>query len=632
VTRGQRSALLLIALGVCMGTAIGISAQGLGGQSAASSGPRLPDRAAGEAIYGQRCASCHDHPEGRVPAKQVISGNTPAYIFSALHGGIMSEAAHGLTTGQMSDVATYLSRNLEGGIVSRTGEAPPCPGSPPLLRFAQADWNGWGHDPANSRFQPNPGLAAADVARLKLKWAVAMSGDRAGQPTIVGGRLFINNTAGIVYSLDAATGCLYWRFQAASGTRTTMTVGALAGNGGKRYALYFADRRRDVYALDAESGALLWKTHVDDQPSALMTGSPTLYGGRLYVPISSAEEYYATFDTYPCCRFRGAVAALDAATGRMLWKTYTTPVVPHPTGTNAKGVTRYGPAGGAVWSAPTIDAKLGLLYVGTGNSYSDTPDAGSDSVIAMNLASGAIRWTRKLTPEDNYIIGCYRLIGRGANCPTEVGGDYDVGDSPILVSLADGHRLLLVGQKSSQVWALDPDRGGAVVWTQRLSPGGSLGGVEFGPASDGRSLYVGISDIFLRPGAREDARPGLTAFNVTDSRIVWQKPSPRLPCRWSNEYCNPAISQAVSVIPGVVFAGAMNGRLRAYSTADGSVLWDFDAGGGPFATLSGRPGLGGVLDAAGPVVANGMVYVNSGYAGRSETGGTLLMAFSVDGR
>jgi len=246
----------------------------------------------------------------------------------------------------------------------------------------------------------------------------------------------------------------------------------------------------------------------------------------------------------------------------------------------------------------------------------------------MNLGSGAIRWTQTFTPQDNFIIGCYRLQGRGANCPTEVGGDYDVGDSPILVSLPDHHRLLLVGQKSSQVWALDPDRGGAVVWTRRLSQGGSLGGVEFGPATDGRTLYVGISDIF----PRQAARPGLTAFNVPDGRILWQKPSPSLPCRWLNEYCNPAISQAVTAVPGVALAGAMNGRLRAYSTADGTVLWEFDAGGGPFATVGERPALGGVLDGAGPVVANGMMYVNSGYAGRSDAGGTVLMAFSVDGR
>ncbi len=592
-----------------------------------ANGPPLGDPTDGAAVYASRCSSCHDHAAGRVPSRDVISANTPTFIFSALHDGVMNGEAQGLSVRQMRDVAAYLSHNTTGDVVSHEGEAPPCADPPPPLEIRPGDWNGWGRTVQNQRFQPDPGFTAADVPRLKLKWAIAMSGDRNGQPTVVGGRLYTNNTAGTVYALNAKSGCLYWRFQAASGTRTTITVGRIQGRPDVRYALYIADRHRDVYAIDADRGALLWKTHVDDQAGALMTGSPTVYDNRLYVPVSSGEEFYAQNDQYPCCRFRGAVVALDASTGKILWKTYTVAAEPHPTGINAKGVTRYGPAGGAVWSAPTVDPKLGLLYVGTGNSYTDTPNEGSDAVLAIDMATGAIRWSQKLTPKDNYIIGCYKGQRRGANCPSETGGDYDVGDSPILQTLPGGKRLLLVGQKSSQVWAFDPDNGGRLVWTKRLSVGGSLGGVEFGPANDGERLYVGIADIFMRRAAR----PGVTAFEITDGRIDWQTPSPPLPCRWNNPYCDPAISQALTAIPGVVFAGAMNGRLRAYSADKGAVLWEFDTG-GSFPTLSGRQAQGGVLDAAGPVAADGMVYVHSGYAGRSGSSGTVLLAFSVDGK
>lgn len=592
------------------------------------------DLAAGARLYGERCASCHDQPVERVPSKDTIAGNTPPYIFSVLHDGVMSAAAQGLSISEMASIARFLSRNQTGDTVDHgSTEVPACTDRPGPLQPRDGDWNGWGRDVANSRFQPRPGLTAADVPRLKLKWAIGMAGDHNGQPTLVGGRLFTNNTAGTVYALNAETGCAYWRFNAAAGTHTTIMLGALPPSpGGKAgaatYAVYFADRLRDVYALDADSGALLWKTHVDDQPATVMTGSPTFYLGRLYVPVSSAEEYFAKFVNYVCCEFRGAVVALDAANGEILWKTYTTQQQAAPFAKNANGAPLFGPAGGAVWSAPTIDAERRLLYVGTGNSYTEAPHEGSDAVIAMALDSGAIQWIRQLDPKDNYIIGCRPGIARGANCPGEVGGDYDIGASPILHELVGGRRILLVGQKSSQIWGLDPDNQGAVLWSDRLSQGGPVGGVEFGPATDADNIYAAISDIYQGAGAR----PGLTAIRASDGQILWTTPGTRVQCRWRNEYCGPAQSQAVSAIPGVVFSGSMDGHLRAYAAATGAIIWDFDTGGAPVATLGGRTAQGGVLDGAGPTVADGMVYVHSGYAGRSGPDGTVLLAFSVDGK
>jgi polyvinyl alcohol dehydrogenase (cytochrome) len=358
-----------------------------------------------------------------------------------------------------------------------------------------------------------------------------------------------------------------------------------------------------------------------------MTGSPVLHQGVLYVPISSAEEALAMADDYECCKFRGAVAAVDAVSGKLLWKTYMA-TEPKPFRKNAKGTQMFGPAGAAIWSAPTIDAKRGLVYVATGDSYTDVELPLSDAIVAMDLKTGAIEWTQQLTKADNYIIGCRRPQPR-ANCPVPVGPDYDFGASPVLHTLRNGKQLLLLGQKSSEVYALDPDAKGAIVWKHRLSSGGSLGGIEFSLAVDGPNVYAPVADIFTE---KKDGKPGLSAFRIADGKHLWTTPSPVLPCHWKTRYCDPALSQAISAVPGAIFAGAMNGRFRAYDSASGKVIWEYDTGGAEVTTVSGRTARGSVMDAAGPTIANGMVYVTSGYQGRSGTPGQLLMAFSVDGK
>lgn len=584
------------------------------------------DPALGETLYKQKCASCHDNPAGRTPPKAVIAQNTPTFIISTLMEGVMRPMAAGLAPHDMTSIAAYLSARKDGGLGAGVLEAPACTDKPAPFTLEGSSWNGWGNSEAQSRFQPKPGLIAADVPKLKLKWAFAYAGTRNGQATVAGGRLFITSSSGAVYALNPRTGCAYWRFDVPGGSRSSITVGKISnGKGQARYAAFLTGwTERTAYALDAETGAMIWKTRVDDQQEVQMTGSPVLHAGRLYIPVSSAEEAIAVDDAYPCCRFRGAVAAVDAATGKVLWETFMAPE-PKPFKTNAKGATMYGPAGAAIWSAPTIDARRGLLYVATGDSYTDVPVANADAVVALDLKTGAVRWANQLTKGDNYIIGCDGPNPR-ANCPKPVGPDHDFGVSPILHTLANGRQLILVGQKSSQVYALDPDARGKVVWEHRLSPGGPLGGVEFGPAADAQAYYVGISDIFVR-----DAKPGLYAFRIADGQPLWSAPGPNLACAWKNPFCTAAVSQAVSAMPGVVFAGAMNGHFRAHDSRTGQILWDYDTS-AEVPTVSGKLARGGVIDGAGPTIAGGMVFVSSGYQGRSGTPGMVLMAFSAEGR
>jgi polyvinyl alcohol dehydrogenase (cytochrome) len=320
-------------------------------------------------------------------------------------------------------------------------------------------------------------------------------------------------------------------------------------------------------------------------------------------------------------------------TGKVLWKTYTAAKEPAPFKVNSIGRQMFGPAGGSIWSAPTIDAKRGLVYVSTSNSYTEVPHEGSDAVMAMSLATGKVEWINQVTPDDNYIIGC----PRSANCPEKVGPDFSLGNSPILHTLSDGKQLIVVGQKSGAVYAMDPDKRGQTVWMRRVSPGSALGGVEFGMAADAENVYVGISDVIVRNNA---GKPGLYALRIRDGADVWSFAAPRGTCRWKNNYCHPAISQAVSAIPGVVFAASMDGNFRAFSASDGKVIWQFNTAAQPYTTVLGKQADGGVMDGAGPTIVGGMVYVHSGYAGRSTERrgdlsgreGNVLVAFSVDGK
>jgi polyvinyl alcohol dehydrogenase (cytochrome) len=435
--------------------------------------------------------------------------------------------------------------------------------------------------------------------------------------------------SGAVYSLDAKTGCMFWHFNESTPSRTTVSVGPAPGVAPSGYAAYFGDLSANVYAVDAASGALLWKTQVDPHPRSVLTGAPTLFKDRLYVPVSSWEEGVASAAHYSCCTFRGSIAALDVATGRIVWSAFAIEQAPTPTRQSSAGTQMYGPAGAAVWSAPTIDAKRNRIYFATGNSYTDAAEGGSDAVIAADLASGAIIWRRQLIKGDNDLSGCRPGI-KLVNCPTTLGHDYDFGASPVLLTLATGKDVLLAGQKSGVVFGIDPDTGN-VLWRTQVGVGGFLGGVEWGMASDGARLYVANADVLTA----ENGRPGLFALDPTTGKDLWYQPSPRVGCHWhSGVACFNAQSAAPSAVPGVIFAGTTDGHERAYASADGNMLWDFDTAGRTYRTISGvSDQTGGPIDVSSGTVADGMLFLISGYLGIAGGGSdNVLLAFSVDGR
>jgi polyvinyl alcohol dehydrogenase (cytochrome) len=485
-------------------------------------------------------------------------------------------------------------------------------------------WNGWGNDAANSRFQNEKaaGLTAAQVPKLTLKWAFGFPGvsSASGQPTVAAGRVFVGNTNGMVYSLDARTGCTYWSFKADGGVRTAISIARVPIDGKPATIAMFGDIRANAYAIDAQTGALVWKLKVDDHAAARVTGAPSYANGRLYVPVSSVEEVSGARPNYPCCTFRGAVVAIDAATGKQIWKSYMIPEAPKITGKTSTGTAIWKSAGAAIWTSPTIDVAKNTIYVATGNAYTAPAAPTSDAVVALDMTTGAIQWSSQATPNDVFVIGCKPGV---ENCPDDVGPDFDFGNSPILRVLPGGRRILVLGQKSGVVYGMAPDEKGKIIWQQRIGKGGALGGVEWGSAADDQNIYVPLSDV-LEPAAQAG---GLFALRLTDGQRVWHTPAPPLTCT-TGAGCTGAQSAPVSVMPGVVFSGSVDGHFRAYSTTDGKIIWDFNTM-QPFETVNGVKAAGGSIDAAGPVIAGGLVLTNSGYGQWRGKGGNVLLAFGA---
>ena len=586
----------------------------------------------GAALYKESCLSCHDAGLERAPTRSAFRAMTPERVLAAMETGPMISMASFRTGAERRAIAEFVTGKAFGASLDLV-PSPQAMCRDGVKTAGTALWNGWGQNPANTRFQSASmaGLSAAQVPLLKLKWAFGFPGDLTveAQPSLADGSLYIGSQTGRVYSFNAATGCTQWTFDATAAVRTAIST----ANVGSRPVVFFGAGDGAAYSLDAATGKLRWKTKVDESPVAHITGSPVFHNGRLYVPVASGEEGAAASPDYECCRFRGSVVALDAVGGGQVWKTFTIAEEAHRTRRNKRGIQSWGPSGAPVWTSPTIDVERNALYVTTGDNYSDPTTSTSDAFLAMNLDSGKLLWSRQMTSSDAYNVAC--RIPDKTNCPDSNGPDLDFGSSPILVSLPGGRRALIAGQKSGIVHALDPDRGGEILWQVRVGQGGSLGGVQWGSAADRGNVYVALSDIgrvLLPFGIGTDADPkrggGMFALKLDNGERMWYMPPPGCGDR---KRCSPAQSAAVSAIPGAVFSGSVDGHMRAYSTANGSIIWDFDAV-RPFQTVNRVPGRGGSLDGPGPIAGGGVLYFVSGYAKWGGEPGNVLLAFSVDGK
>jgi len=586
----------------------------------------------GQRLFMQNCLICHGQTGGeqRAPAPATLMQLSPDAILSVLSTGVMSTQAQSLTDDQKRSIATFLAGRPPG--LGDAGDAKKmsnqCSANPPMDDpSAGPEWNGWGVDLANTRFQnaKDAGLSADEVPQLKLKWAFAFPNgiDTYGQPTLASGRVFVGSDNTFVYSLNAKTGCVYWSFRSVAGVHTPIVLGPgknvtpPSGQGAAKTAAYFADMKSNVYAVNAQNGELLWKAHVDDHPLSHVDGAPTLYEGRLYVPVSSWEESAASSPQYACCTFRGSLVALDANTGKQIWKTYTIPDAPKPTRKNSDGVQLSAPAGGAVWNSPTIDAKRHVIYAGIGNGYTEPAAKTTDSIMAFDMQTGKILWDAQDLENDAWIPGC-GPTNKGENCPEVVGPDYDFGGaSMILKTLPDGHRVIIAGQKSGNVYAHDPDKNGAMIWKVNLAEKAptNVGLIVFGGAADDNNAYFPLTS------------GGVAALPLATGETKWLtklEPAPTADPPRRGE------AAAATMIQGIVFSGGWDGILRALSTIDGKVIWEYNMV-HDYDTVNDVPGKGGSMGGPGPTIAGGMLFAGSGYIGiRNGIPGNVLLAFGKD--
>ena len=586
-------------------------------------------------LFKQRCASCHEaaasSPGARIPPVSQLKAMSPVAILKTLESGAMKAQAAALSTNERQAVANFLGNGVTTER-KRAELANPCPAGAGWK--ISPGWSSWGAGLNNTRFQAAgaAGLRAEDVPKLTLKWAFAFPDTSVlrSQPAVYRGRVFAGAQDGSVYSLDAATGCVYWTTVVQAEVRSGITVAEVAG----KPALFFGDSSGYLYGLDGASGKQLWKLSLDEHPASKTSSTPVFYQGRLYVGVSSLEEALAVSPSYACCTFRGSVSAIQAADGKVIWKRYMIEEEAKEQRKTQRGSAVLGPSGVGVWTAPTLDPPRDTMYVTTGDNYSDPPTPMSDAVVALRISTGEVLWSKQLTPGDAWNSSCY-LAGK-VNCPDSDGPDFDFASAAALVTLPNGKRALVVGQKSGLAYGLDPDRRGQILWQARAGKGGTVGGIEWGGATDGRNLYLALSDVgfqvALLPNSNDrqyeldpNQGGGMFAFRVDNGERVWQTPPPGCGDR---RPCSPAQSGAVTGIPGAVFSGSLDGHLRAYAAASGKIIWDYDTD-REFKTVNGLAGHGGALDVGGPIVAGGMLFTNSGSAQRNGLPGNVLLAFGV---
>ena len=576
-----------------------------------------------ESLYQDQCAICHDGTVPEAPTRETLERMTSTSLIAAMTTGVMAPQSARLSSFDKEILATHLGAEADDA-ARRAIDMPRCEGE---LSFSQkAIWNRWGGDTKNSRFRTpdSTEITAENVDRLKLKWAFGFpNAVRArSQPAATKEAIFTGSQDGTVYALDTETGCVWWTFYAEAEVRVAPSI--KPDGEGLPGSLLFTDFNANVYSIDARTGSEIWRTSLKDHPVTTLTGSPTLHHDRLYVPMSSTEVVSAFNPDYECCTFRGGIVALDANTGERHW-TFNTVPEPQPTRINDAGTQMYGPSGAPVWSVPTIDEARGLLYFGSGENYTAPANDLSDAIVALSLETGELVWANQTISGDTWNGACGST---NANCPEERGPDFDFGAPPILTTLPNGQDIILAGQKSGMVYAMDPNNNGETLWSARAGMGGYNGGIHWGMSSDGETLFVGIADTPGHHMTVGPARHGVHAYDVASGAPKWSTIEDKL-CDDLNARCFPAASAPVTATGDLVFAGGLDAVMRIYSATNGDLLWSHDTM-TDFDTVNAVPASGGSIDSAGPVLIDDKLIINSGYDKFRLLPGNALLVFELE--
>ncbi|MGI9287700.1 MAG: PQQ-binding-like beta-propeller repeat protein [Pseudomonadales bacterium] len=599
---------------------------------------------AAEKLYQQHCATCHNRPaQTRAPSLSNLQQMQASRILKALEFGRMQQQGAALSAQQRQQLANFLS-TVGSAMRDEWITKNACKNTKPLKVSSPVTAN-WGFGAANLRhITTGVALNRENVSRLKLKWSLAVPGgtEMRSQPAAVGHILFFGTANGNLLALDQASGCVHWRFRANSTVRSAINLNVTSDN---VPTLFFADDLGTAYAVEANTGSLRWQQSLRWFPTSVISGSLAFHDDSLYVPISSFEVAVAGLDTYSCCRSHGGVAALDAMTGKIVWEYHNTSEA-KKTKLNKAGTQMWGPSGAAIWTTPTIDTKRNLLYVGSGENTSLPATDTSDAVIALDLDTGKPRWSFQALANDVWNGACQL---NGANCPENAGPDFDFGGAISLAQDASGKDYVLAGQKSGELFALDPDKKGRLIWRQRLSMGTSNGGIHWGVASDKKNIYVTIADP-PRDTPGYVPRPGIFAVALKSGEPSWSH-SVKRGCEFdpadapqiglaemrSGKARDPwppcsfyyGQSAAPLLANGVIYAGALDGKLRILASDSGKLLKVIDTN-RSYKGSNGIDGHGGAIDLSGVVVHGERLFVSSGYGMFGQMPGNMLLVYEVE--
>jgi len=577
-----------------------------------------------KALFSNQCATCHyGKGAGTAPSLTHMNGMTPRSIVSTLETGKMQIQGAALSRDEKIALAELLTskRYTERSVPLNMCESVD-------LKLSKVKYSGWGGDAEGTGYikESVANLTSEQVPKLKLKWAFGFDGGTVtrSKPTVIDNSMIFGSQC-----LDMQTGCVQWMFQAEGNVRGGIAV---SENKKEGIRLYFADFNCTTYALNANSGELLWKANVKSESANAVTGTVAYSEGMVYIPLTSMEVVSGNEEAYECCKGSGMVVAVNSENGEEVWRHRVVSEKATAQKVSSTGTMKFGPSGAPVWSSPTVDEKRGLLYIGTGENNSYPTTSSSDALQALNLKTGALIWNYQATAGDAYVIGTFSEDGMTmepcANCPDPTGPDVDFGMAPILTQRNDGNDVLIVGQKSGVVHCLNPDTG-KPIWQTRIGRGGALGGIHWGIATDGKVAYVTNSDWMpFGSDSTYAASPGLHALDMMTGDVLWKSTADPSNCE-GIPGCYSANSAAPTLIDGVVFAGNLDGHARAHDAKTGEIIWDFDTM-REYETINGVQASGGAIDGPGPVIADGMVFFNSGYGLHSQKAGNVFLAFGLE--
>ena len=626
-TRLAVGAFLSLASGLALAQGAAVSVN-LGGPNS----PPDPNHP-GKPLYDKYCATCHDHPiETKSVPFATLRGMRHGTLHYALTQGKMKLQASPMKEAEIGTLLDFIAGRqvLDESWVARM-QCPANRAKPDLSKPATVAHFGFSAGNPRALTKEQSGLATDDFKNLELAWALAFPGSTTmrAQPAIVGDTLFYSageNAKLFALNIAGDAPCVQWTYTAEVPLRSGIGYGQMP-NG--RKVITFNDVATRIHLVDAQTGKLIWKSHVGLYDLSNATGTPVIHKDRVFVPLSASEINIGGDDRHLCCKTHGAFFALDIRTGKKLW-TYHTMEEAKPIRDRGDGQMMWGPSGAPIWTSPLLDEKRGLIYVGTGEATSAPAAPTTDAILALDMKTGKLRWKSQATKDDIFLTACMRNP-KALNCPREgVLLDHDFGATFVMGKRADGRDVVLAGQKSGMLWALEPDTG-ALVWNREFGKGSPIGGIHWGMASDGERVFAPIH-LFPGPdGIDPNQKAGLHAVRIDDGKVLWSY-EPQADCSGDRAKRVPnckgvGLTGAPTVIDGVVVEGSADAFLRAFDRTNGTLLWSFDTA-RPYRGENGIEGHGGAIDNASIVASHGLLFVNSGYGLMGgQRAGNVFLAF-----